>query len=475
MANNCSDQLYQIRHTDLNTSVINVNRKAYIQDVLDIILLGKSRKEYGDTFDENILHLLENFASPEDSNNPGNPDLSQTVDNVLANPTIGQLWYNSDQKALFSWNGYNWKRLSSSNDVAGNSGIIFDGEQIPLPTAADGYQFSYSECSWFVSPLNFPGEVDYMLCNADSQANVTSKYRVIGESETSGYAIYQILGIKDNINKGTVVGTTPVAPSPTPLITLTPSPTPAPNSSPTPTPSPSPSLTPSATLNQSPTPTPSTTASGTPQPTPTITPTNTITPTATPTVTPTMTPSKSVAPLSAKLFVVPSQGYPSAGQTQIESPCVLTTSTSCDESMGVIIQSIRGGVAPYKVDYSNVSVTGHVSAITGTLNENTGMQLSYSGGSGSSTSPLRTGLDTSSSVRMNFKMNFSAPDICSTYDASIKINGGSNIIITDAVGNTLTLYTPSGSEGNVYVTSYTTPQGDYQDSWTMIPDSNLCG
>lgn len=70
-------------------------------------LLGKNYTGYGETQNENFLHLLENFASPS----------------APSRPTVGQTWYNSVSNVLSAYNGERWERIGSatSTDVAPNS------------------------------------------------------------------------------------------------------------------------------------------------------------------------------------------------------------------------------------------------------------------------------------------------------------------------------------------------------------------
>jgi hypothetical protein len=299
MAVKCQDSSYQIRKTDKNQNPITVLRKQLDTDSLDIVLIGKRREEYGEVFNENALFILENFASPEDPSDPGNPDTSNTTNTVLSRPTAGQFWYNSTNQRIYFYTGIAWKPLQQIGDVAGNSGTIADGEQIPRPVSSlTGYVFPYSECSWVVSPSGYDNGIDYMQCYTDAQANVTFKYQELGsETLKSGIVNYQIIGIRGNNNLGDQ--TTPVAPSPTPTPSVTSSV--GLSNTPTPTPTPTPS---EAEVSGSPTPTPSPTNTATPTPstsegaTPTPTPTNTATPTttATATATPTPTPSGTSTP-----------------------------------------------------------------------------------------------------------------------------------------------------------------------------------
>jgi len=470
MANNCADGVYNLQYTDNTKNPIIVNKQTLIQNVLDITLLGKSRKEYGEVFDENMLHMLENFACPEDASNPNYPDYNQAYGGVLKQPTEGQLWWNSTRKKLYVYDGSQWIANSSLSDIAGNSGIIAHGANLPRPiSASTGYEFSYDECSWIVSPFNFPDEVDYMICYTDSQAKVTAQYRM-GQFTTvsEGYAFYQIIGVKFNQNEGTDDGQPSPIPSPTPTPTNMPNPSPSVGASPTPT------ITPSATTGITVTPTP--TRTPTPSPTPSVSRTatpavsTTPTPTAstTPSPTPSITPSKTIAPLRATMYISPSKGYPQAGNTEIPSPCTTTASTrvSCLNNMSVIVQEISGGSAPYSVEFGNVNFGSSLVDTTTGATIATTTTRSYAGASGASTSTLRTGADSSSSLSATAVIGITGIfNNCDNGQWSLSVSSASYVVITDALGKQLVLYTPSGLQGNVYGTSYTTPQGSYTDSW----------
>jgi hypothetical protein len=460
MANNCADGVYNIHYTDISKNPIVVNKKTLIQDALDITLLGKSRKEYGESFDENILHILENFASPEDANNPGTPDFSAVYANLLEHPTQGQLWYNTTKLRLYVYDGQRWIAHSTSSDIGGNSGIIAHGQQLPRPISQiTGYQFTYEECSWIVSPFNFPDEVDYMVCYTDSNALVTSQYRMGDfQTETNGYAFYQILGIKNNNSEGTDVPVVPPLPSPTPLPNVSPTPQPSPGSSPNPTPT----VTPTTSLS------PSVTRTGTPVPSVSVTPTRT--PPASPTPTPSTTPS--VQALRATLYITPSKGYPSGTNTQFPSPCTTTNAndSACLYSLGLVVQELSGGVAPYTIDFSNVGFSSSIINTSGGSNPASAVVYSFAGAAGSGTAPVRTGATSTSVLTMSAKITEIGVLGCDNGRWTMGINANSFVTITDSRGVSLVLYTPSGLSGNVYGTSYTTPQAAYSDSWLSVPN-----
>jgi hypothetical protein len=463
MANNCADGVYNIDYTDNTLNPIVVNKQTLIQNVLDITLLGQGRKEYGEIFDENILHLLENFSCPEDPINLGNPNLTKTTSNLLEHPTKGQLWYNSTTLRLYVYNGSSWFALSTSSDIGGNSGIIADGMQLPRPISPiTGYEFQYSECSWIVSPFNFPSEVDYMVCYSDTTSLTTSQYRLSSSSSIiSGYAFYQIIGIKYNNNTGSDVPIVPPLPSSTPRMSSTP----APSVSPTPTP----------IVGSSVTPTPSITPSSTVPVTPTTTPTPTLSPTSTPA--PSATPATSVPILRGTLFISPSLGYPQGTNTALPSPCSTnaTTDVNCQYTMSLIVQGLSGGSPPYSVDYSHVNFSASIINTSTSTTVPFAYYYAYTGASGVTTSPLRTGVTSASTLTMSAQFNEVGAQNqvgCGNGSWSQGIVGGSYVTITDSVGRTLNLYTPSGLNGNVYGTSYTTPQSAYIDNYLSAP---ACG
>ena len=456
MATNCATGVYTLSYTDNTKNPITVNKQTLIQNIVDITLLGKARKEYGEVFDANLVHMLENFACPENPSNPGNPNLNITVANVLEQPTQGQLWYNTTQLKLFVYSGTAWVPLGAASDIGGNSGIIAHGEQLPLPISPiTGYQFTYDQCNWMVSPFNFPSEIDYMICYTNSEGLVTSEYRVSStQTITSGYAFYQIIGIKNNENEGTDNPVTPPIPSATPLPNVSPTPSPSIGSSPTPTPS----ITPTTTKTPQPSPT------GTPNPSPTQSPSTT--PIAT--TTPTPTPTTSIQPIKGTLFITPSLGYPQGVNTSFVSPCSTNAASdsNCFYTLGLVLQNVSGGVPPYTVDFSNINFTSTIVSTNGGPPVTSQNTYSYSGASGSATSPVRTGATQTSVLQMTGTISEASGQLnCYNGSWSLGIAGGSYVNITDSAGNTLTLYTPAGANGNVYGTAYTTPQGAYSDSW----------
>lgn len=285
---NCSDNVYVIKYTDKSKGTITITKSSLVTNLVDIALVGKSRLDYGEVFNENILHLLENFACPSLSGDADAPDTTVAFGTLLSNPVDGQKWFNSTNKRLYIYNANTalWVPQAKQSDVAGNSGIIAHGGYLPRPVGSDGYVFPYEECNFVVSQhssrsvatdgyMPSDSEIDYMRCYVSADGQVTMQFRYRGESSLrNGYANYQIIGIRGETNTPLISVTPLPIPSPTPGVSATQTPTPTP----TPTPSRSIAVTPTHTPASSVAPTPTRTVT----PTPTVSHTRTVTPTPTP-------------------------------------------------------------------------------------------------------------------------------------------------------------------------------------------------
>ena len=349
---------YVINRTSTLNPSINVDEKTINQD-LSIALFGRERLEYGELMNENILHLLENFACPQDPNSPVvKPwivgDDSQGVGaltHTLENAVDGQLWFNSSDDYLYVLKNGMWVPLSLFGEVAANYGTASHGEQLPLPVSSTGETFTYDECSWMVGPFNYDEEISFMVCTTDTEdSTVTMQYKPVGSSTlVNGIVNYMIIGIRDNVN----IGTNIVRP---------------------------PSVSPTATPGPTPTPT------VTPGLTATVTPTLTVTPSVTPSLsppapTPTSTPASSVEPLGTgtRLYIYPSPGYTasinSSAPTYHKNSCgdmvwdgqdpstveafdYLYYGYTLERTCYVYLEGLNGGVPPYTVDFVNVNSAG---------------------------------------------------------------------------------------------------------------------
>ena len=254
----------------------------------DIVFIGKNRDDYGEAFNNNILHLLEHFASK--ALESGNPDFSNVIHPALKKPMEGQIWYNKTKNIPNVFNGRKWNPLLIDNgSVAGNSGVILSGNQLPRPqNPITGEYYDYSQCTWNISPFGWKEsqQFRYMECYTDSQATVFMRYMPYGSLNLiDEFVNYQIIAIDEASKTGKPPNTPNI-----PLLTATPTRTPqaTPNTTPDATPTVTPTLTrtPNVTANPTATPTPTRTSTPLASVTPTVTKTPSITPTVTPTITP---------------------------------------------------------------------------------------------------------------------------------------------------------------------------------------------
>lgn len=161
----------------------------------ELFLVGKVRAEYGQEYDENVLHLLENFASPESA-------LTETlsafhaVPALIERPVDGQWWFNKTRQRLYWYNKGRWIPSNYSGDVASNWGVINHGCNIPVPVG-----FTVEDCSWIVSPAHFPTENRGFVCTTTvngQDIEVDCRYWTSATDTVEATAFYQIIGTKGN-------------------------------------------------------------------------------------------------------------------------------------------------------------------------------------------------------------------------------------------------------------------------------------
>ena len=186
---------YSVKYTDSSVEPIEVNRKALVQNELDIALFGKRKLEYGLYLNENILNILERFSSL--ATDSEQPDYDEIVNDLLTNPVFGQLWHNATDDEVSVHSLYGWYKINKHLNISGNSGYIYDGETIPLPLDLDGNPISADKCSFIVTPMYIDREPEYYSIDVSSTGVVTCKYSPVGNSElvVSAYAGYVVLGV----------------------------------------------------------------------------------------------------------------------------------------------------------------------------------------------------------------------------------------------------------------------------------------
>lgn len=486
---------YNIKYTDINTNPIQISEGSIDSSSTDITLFGRIRLEYGEQLNENFLHLLENFACPQDAaayllDQTVTPDLTIAISNALIHPTEGQVWFNKTDNTPYLFSGLKWNPLSQETDCASNWGKIYHNQQLPLPVSSSGYEFSYDECVWMVSPSGNATQYEYMVCTTTDDGKVIHQYSLLSTGQViDGIANYLIIGVKGNSKTGSVLD----VPSAPPIA----SPTPSTSRSPTPTPS----------AMASPTPTPTVTPTKTSSPTPTVTPTRTTTPT------PTVTPSSSRPPIQGTLYINPSVGF--YNKFNLGSTCgthsfdsILTPSFDCtdtaylepeagrlsngacypDKRLEVWLLDLTGGNGgPYTIKWNLTFFYSVWSAQASTYAPNScadtipnifpnsgfswnGTSSGYTVTVGETQYGINGGISTYANIDEK-QMAYVRSVIHGrgsgyTYFVSISILNGSSVTLSDSSGNSITYYTPSGSGGSVLGTQLLTPPGsNYGDSY----------
>lgn len=94
---------YNINRTD-GTLIVTVADNGINSSATTIRLIGRNLTNYGEILNENLVQMLENFAS---TTSP-------------ANPMRGQLWYKTSTDELCVWNGSSWQTLSTSGGGGGD-------------------------------------------------------------------------------------------------------------------------------------------------------------------------------------------------------------------------------------------------------------------------------------------------------------------------------------------------------------------
>ena len=126
--------IYIIDHTDPANGSFTINPNKLngpgsVAQNTNLSLYGAGALRYGEGMNESLLHLLENFASPE-ATTGGSPDVGLGIpDLAYFNPAKaikGQLWFNSSTDKLMMYNGSNW--ISSGGTSVGTTAPVAPAE-----------------------------------------------------------------------------------------------------------------------------------------------------------------------------------------------------------------------------------------------------------------------------------------------------------------------------------------------------------
>ena len=172
-----------------------------------LTLIGKNYAGYGEILNENLVHLLENFASPNSGSNPGPP-----------NPLAGQLWWDTTNNILRVYSGTSWKISTGATsapfssppgDLSALGGDLwFDSTNQQLKI--------YSGASWItVGPVATPttgdtGAFPSVMTDTLGGSHIVTQIRIAGvpyviiSKDTFSSALAGFSIIKAGINFSTI-------------------------------------------------------------------------------------------------------------------------------------------------------------------------------------------------------------------------------------------------------------------------------
>jgi hypothetical protein len=121
---------YIINKTD-GSELTTIIDGTFDQTATDLTLIGKNTSTYGEVFNENFVHLLENFAN----------------NNAPTKPIAGQLWFDTNENRLKVYDGNLFKvsggtivsALPPNNPVAGDLWINPGTQQLNFTMAQFGF------------------------------------------------------------------------------------------------------------------------------------------------------------------------------------------------------------------------------------------------------------------------------------------------------------------------------------------------
>lgn len=142
---------YSVDFTDINKGFLTVDEKSANNET-SLTLVGKNFTDYGEIFNENFLHLLENFANNTSPSNPVEGQLwYDTTDGVdqlklydgtkwipagglkksSSTPeanvsSIGDLWVDTTSQQLYLYTGSSWILVGPEYAIGANTGAKFE-------------------------------------------------------------------------------------------------------------------------------------------------------------------------------------------------------------------------------------------------------------------------------------------------------------------------------------------------------------
>ena len=194
---------YQVRFTEIT----NPSKPAIVvadqtlNNQTSVTLIGKNYKGFAPVLAENLLHLLENFASP--------------TDNPPANPVQGQLWYDNTQNFLNVYDGTAWSAAGSLKKSGVAPEVISSSKGDLWVDTNNSQLYLYSGSSWLlVGPQYSAGKqtgpiVESIVDTSNVAHSVISFYGATSSiTDTNNYRVAIIS--KDTFTPKSIVSGFPV-------------------------------------------------------------------------------------------------------------------------------------------------------------------------------------------------------------------------------------------------------------------------
>ncbi len=143
--------VYSLKNTR-NTEVDTVADNILKTTSFGIRVPGKNFAGYGEAIGQTLLHMLENFACPNNGSDLPNPTNSAVN---LTSPALGQLWFDTTNLTVRVWDGTAWSIISSSSGASGTTppGTPLEGDLWWNSTT--NQLFVYDGANWIlIAPMS---------------------------------------------------------------------------------------------------------------------------------------------------------------------------------------------------------------------------------------------------------------------------------------------------------------------------------
>ena len=184
---------YSIRNTRNTETTVVANNTLQVT-TFGIRIPGRNFAGYGEAIGQSLLHIVENFACPNNGSDIPNPT-NPSVD--LSSPVEGQLWFDTTDVKLRVWDGSSWV-ISSGAAAVGTAppGSPIEGDL--WWNENTNQLFGYDSTAWIlVGPDNPATQINKLVnlrINSGGTGGLTSGTGVLPTGGTTTNAIGMLVG-----------------------------------------------------------------------------------------------------------------------------------------------------------------------------------------------------------------------------------------------------------------------------------------